>query len=202
MARVFAKGVIYMRIMIVAISICLLTACQFTEQPKTAKTIDMYNQEGDMVGTAKLAEDPNGVKVTLKVEGLTPGYHGVHVHEIAECVHPDFKSAGNHFNPEQKEHGLLNPKGSHLGDLPNVEADLSGKVDEELTIDDATLMEGKNSLTDSGGTSLVISSDPDDGMTQISGNSGERIMCGEIKEEEGQADEETPTDPTEKREEK
>jgi len=186
-----------MRIFMVIISICFLTACQLTAQPKTAKTIDMYNQEGDMVGTAKLQEAPEGVKAELKIEGLSPGYHGIHVHEIGECKHPDFKSAGNHFNPEQKEHGLLNPDGSHLGDLPNVEADYNGKVDKELTIQKATLLKGKNSLTDSGGTSLVITSDADDGMTQISGDSGERIICGEIKEGKGQTDDEKPTDPTE-----
>ncbi|MEI3605467.1 superoxide dismutase family protein [Pseudogracilibacillus sp. SE30717A] len=191
-----------MRFTMIIFSIFFLTACQFTSQPKTAKTVDMYNKDGDMVGTAKLTEDPDGVKIALKVEGLTPGFHGVHVHEIAKCTAPDFKSAGNHFNPEKKKHGLLNPKGPHIGDLPNIEVDTNGKVDTELTIKDATLLNGKNSLIESGGTSLVITSEADDGMTQISGDSGERIICGEIKEKKGEVDKEKPSDPTDKKEKK
>lgn len=180
----------------------ILTACQLTAQPKTARTIDMYNKDGDMVGTAKLSEDPDGVKIALKLEGLASGYHGFHVHEIATCTAPDFKSAGNHFNPKKKKHGLLNPEGPHVGDLPNVEADEGGKVDTEVTVKDATMLKGNNSLTENGGTSLVITSEADDGMTQISGDSGERIICGEIKEEKGEADREKPTDPADKEEKK
>ena len=187
-----------MRFLIIIFSVCFLTACQLTQQPETVKTVDMYNRDGDMVGTAKLSEDPKGVKIELKLEGLTPGFHGTHVHEIGECEAPDFKSAGNHLNPEKKKHGLLHPEGPHLGDLPNIEVDTSGKVDTELTVSDATLLKGKNSLTERGGTSLVITAEADDGMSQISGNSGERIICGEIKDEKGETDDQEPTDPTEK----
>ncbi len=64
-----------MRYFFIVISICFLSACQLTQQPKSAQTVDMYNRDGDMVGTAKLSEDPNGVKIILKLEGLTPGFH-------------------------------------------------------------------------------------------------------------------------------
>lgn len=194
-----------MRLIFVIISIFFLAACQLTAKPKTALSVEMYNQTGDMVGTANLAEDPKGVKIKLKVEGLSPGYHGLHIHEIAKCEQPDFKSAGNHFNPENKKHGLLNPEGAHLGDLKNIEADHNGLVDIEVTVPDGTLLKGKNkSLVNQGGTSIIITSEPDDGMTQISGNSGERIICGEIKIDKEEKDEEEPTDPTdqEKKEEK
>ncbi|MEI3611648.1 superoxide dismutase family protein [Pseudogracilibacillus sp. SO30301A] len=187
-----------MRYFFIVISICFLSACQLTQQPKTSQTVDMYNRDGDMVGRATLSEDPKGVKIKVTLEGLTPGFHGIHIHEIGKCEAPDFKSAGNHLNPEKKKHGLLHPEGPHLGDLPNVEADSSGKVDTELTVNDATLLKEKNSLTERGGTSLVITAEADDGMSQISGNSGERIICGEIKGEKGGTDNQEPTDPTEK----
>src|SRR5690625_714789 len=195
--RIDLKGVTYMRIILIIFSICFLYACQLTAQPKTAKTVEMYNREADMIGTAKLSEDSKGVKMKLKLEGLRPGFHGIHIHEVAKCEHPDFISAGNHLNPDKKKHGLLHQDGAHLGDLPNIEADDKGKVDTELTVSEATLLQGKNSLTEKGGTSIIITSEPDDGMTQISGNSGNRIICGEIKEKKNETDAEKPTDPTE-----
>src|SRR5699024_4489509 len=63
---------------------------------------------------------------------ISPGFHGVHIHEYAKCEGPDFKSSGNHLNPDGSQHGLMNPDGPHLGDLPNVEADSSGYVETEI----------------------------------------------------------------------
>ncbi|MFZ3576795.1 superoxide dismutase family protein [Virgibacillus sp. DJP39] len=178
----------------------ILFGCQGDEQ--TSLTVDMYNAAGDMVGTAKFGEQPEGVSIKVKVEGLTPGLHGIHVHEFPECEGPDFKSAGNHFNPEGKEHGLMNPKGPHLGDLPNVEADASGVVDVELMLASATMLEGKSSIFKNGGKSLIIHSEQDDGVSQPSGESGERLICGEIKLESKEDSKESPTDPTENNEKK
>lgn len=181
--------------------ICLLffSACQDSD---TARTIDMYNSSGDMVGTATFTESPDGVNIQIKLEGLTPGFHGVHIHEIPLCEGPDFTSAGNHLNPEGKKHGLMHPEGSHLGDLPNIEVDSDGRVDAELLLADATLLEGKKSILQKEGTSLIIDSGQDDGVTQPSGDSGTRIVCGELKAQPEKDSEESPTDPTQFNEEK
>jgi superoxide dismutase, Cu-Zn family len=173
----------------------ILSACQSKEE--TSKNVEMYNASGDMVGTAQLLDGPDGVQVKLKLEGLTPGFHGLHVHEYAKCEGPDFKSAGNHLDPEGKEHGLMHPKGAHLGDMPNVEADAGGLVDVELMLPGATLKEGKMSLLRGEGTSLIVSENQDDGISQPSGDSGTRIICGEIKSGKGNEATESPTDPTE-----
>jgi Cu-Zn family superoxide dismutase len=165
------------------IVIFLMTACTNTDD-QTIKEVDMLDANGDKLGTATLKEDAEGVLVELKLEGLEPGWHGIHVHESPSCEPPDFASAGNHFDPPGNEHGLMNPSGPHVGDLPNVEADGSGKVEEELTLPEATLLDGKNSLLREEGTSLILHSDPDDGYSQPSGNSGERILCGEIRANE------------------
>lgn len=172
----------------------LLSACT-NSSSKTTMTVDMYNSSGDMVGTAKLSEQNDGVQIKLKLEGLEPGFHGVHVHEYAKCEGPDFKSAGNHFDLEGKEHGLMHPEGHHLGDLPNIEADAGGLVEAELMLADATLLDGKKTLLKKDGTSLVITEGQDDGVSQPGGNSGARIICGEIKEESETRN--SPTDPTE-----
>src|SRR5690625_4695703 len=185
-----------MRVLISLCCMLLLSACLLNGKVKSTKTVNMYNATGDMVGTARLIEHPDGVNIKLKVEGLSPGFHGVHIHEIAKCEGPDFQSAGNHLNPDEKKHGLLHPDGAHLGDLPNVEADNEGKVDANITAQDMTLLKGEKSLTDRGGTSIIVTSKADDGMTQISGDAGERIICGEIKRGDSDEDREEPSDPT------
>ena len=97
------------------------------------------------------------------------------------CTPPDFESAGAHFNPTHKQHGFENPKGFHLGDLPNIEVDAEGKVTAVLTTNEFTLKPNvENSLLDSDGSALVIHKDADDYKTDPSGNSGPRIACAAI----------------------
>ncbi|MFD2628979.1 superoxide dismutase family protein [Oceanobacillus kapialis] len=175
--------------------ILFLTACQTNAEKMS--TVDMYNASGDMIGTVALSEQEDGVQVKVKLEGLKPGFHGIHVHEFPKCEGPDFTTAGNHYNPEGKEHGLMHPDGPHLGDLPNIEADAGGLVDAELMLPGATLMEGKNSLLKEDGTSFVVQEGPDDGLTQPGGGGGVRIACGELKTNPEETTEESPTDPTE-----
>ncbi|AXI09846.1 superoxide dismutase [Oceanobacillus zhaokaii] len=160
----------------------------------------MFNASADMVGTATLNEQPDGIKIKLKLEGLEPGFHGIHVHEFPKCDGPDFSSAGNHLNPEGKEHGLMHPDGPHLGDLPNVEADGAGAVDIELMLAGATMKEGNKSILSGEGTSLIVTEGQDDGVSQPSGDSGTRIICGEITAGSKTDTEGSPSDPTENNE--
>src|SRR5690625_5013539 len=99
--------------------VILLCSCRLTADVQTSETVQLHNREGDNVGTATFTEEAKGVKVELDVKGLEPGFHGVHIHEKGRCEPPNFASAGNHLNPDKKKHGLLHPKGHHLGDLPN-----------------------------------------------------------------------------------
>lgn len=178
---------------ILFLMIFLLSACTAEADVKEIK-VDMINLDGDSLGTATFTEEAEGVKIKLKLEGLPPGWHAIHVHEFPKCEPPDFSTAGNHFNPEDKEHGLMNPKGPHAGDLPNIEVDSGGKVDEELTLPEVTLLDGKNSLLREEGTSLIIHEGPDDGYSQPAGNSGERIACGKITSKTEDKSEETETE--------
>ncbi|GGM37101.1 superoxide dismutase [Paraliobacillus quinghaiensis] len=178
---------------LIPIVLLILTACQ--QEDYSPMTVTMYNQANDAIGTAKLSESADGVSVELSAEGLEPGLHGIHVHEYAKCDPPDFQSAGNHYNPDGKEHGLMHPEGSHLGDMPNIEVDGDGTVEAELLVPGATLTEGNYSLLQGEGTSIVIHEKQDDGVSQPSGDAGKRIACGLITVEE--ANEETaPSDPT------
>lgn len=145
--------------------------------------VTLKNSDGDNVGTAELEQVDEGVKVTLDATHLPPGTHAIHFHETGSCEAPDFKSAGDHFNPTEAEHGLENSKGPHAGDLPNIEVDEDGSVKDEIIADMVTLERGEdNSLLDEDGTALVIHADEDDNKSQPAGDAGDRIVCGEIAE--------------------
>lgn len=145
------------------------------------KTIDIINGKGSKIGTAKLVQTGQGVKFSVAVAGLTPGKHGIHVHQTGVCEAPEFKTAGEHFNPEGKKHGFDNPEGPHAGDLPNIEIGSDGRGSAEFVDAKVTLERDKaNSLLKPGGTSLVIHEKVDDYKTDPSGNSGARVACGVI----------------------
>ncbi|MBM7704632.1 superoxide dismutase family protein [Metabacillus iocasae] len=178
----------------------LLTACM--EQEVTKKDVEIHNDVGDKVGTITVEEEADGVKLDFKMDGLPPGEHGVHIHEKGNCDAPEFKTAGNHFNPDQKPHGLLHPEGAHAGDLPNIIVEDDGKFEGSLTAPGVTMKEGKMSLMKRmEGSSIVITNKPDDGMTQPSGDSGKRIACGIIsknkqeQEKEGESGKEGQNKP-------
>ncbi len=141
----------------------------------------LKDAEGKDVGTATFSATGGGVKAKVEVAGLPPGQHGIHIHAAAKCEPPDFKSAGGHFNPAGKQHGLHNPAGAHAGDLPNLKVGKDGKGKGTFTAKGATLGEGEGSLFGPEGTALVIHADPDDEKTDPAGNSGGRIACGVIE---------------------
>lgn len=141
--------------------------------------VKLYNAAGEPVGFATLEQIDDGVRVKITASGLTPGKHGFHVHENP-IQDGDFKSAGAHFNPTHKHHGLENPQGSHVGDMPNLVVGADGTVEAETIIQHGTLEKGQpNSVL---GRSLIIHAGEDDNVTDPAGNSGDRVAGGNIPE--------------------
>jgi Cu-Zn family superoxide dismutase len=133
---------------------------------------------GRRVGTATFTDTYTGVLVSADLMGLGLGAHGIHIHEVGKCEAP-FTTAGGHFNPEHRHHGFLNPNGSHLGDMPNIDTPAAGQLRFEFLLPGVTL-KGANALLDADGASIVVHSGRDDYSTDPSGNSGSRIACGVI----------------------
>ena len=144
--------------------------------------VDFKTSQGQDAGTATLTPAGNGVKVKLDLTNLPEGEHALHVHQNAKCDPPDFKSAGGHLNPDNKEHGTKNPKGAHAGDMPtNLQVLADGTDHLSFVTQSISLKkDAKNSVFANGGTAFVIHEKADDMMTDPTGNAGGRIACGVI----------------------
>jgi len=140
---------------------------------------DLRNAQGQKVGAATLEQTPHGVLITVDLQGLPPGTHAFHIHAVGKCD-PPFKSAGGHFNPTHKHHGILNPAGMHAGDLPNIYVPENGKLKFDVFATAVTLGKGPNSLFDADGSSLVIHAGADDYKSDPAGDAGARLACGVI----------------------
>lgn len=163
--------------------ICFAAASSAIAATQSAH-VDLVNAQGATVGHAKLSATSGGVKISVEVMQLTPGDHGIHIHNVGKCDGPAFTTAGGHFNPTSAHHGIHNtsdPK-PHLGDLPNLAIGANGKGKLSFMVSGATLDPGPNSLFHDGGTALVIHAKADDLMSDPSGNSGDRVACGVIQQ--------------------
>jgi superoxide dismutase, Cu-Zn family len=163
-----------------------VTANDYSEAPRRATLGDfgeatLVNASGARVGRAVLTQGPSGLLIRIEADGMTPGWHGVHIHAVGRCDAP-FSSAGAHVNHGDPgaPHGLLNAGGPDHGDLPNIFADSAGQVRAEIFTSRARIAsDGPGQwLWDADGSALVIHANVDDHITQPIGGAGDRIACG------------------------
>ena len=159
----------------------LLLASSTTALAQTpGASVDLKTPSGEPVGTATFTQEAGGTRLLVLVRALPPGPHGIHVHAVGKCEAPDFMTAGGHYNPTSKQHGLNNPQGAHAGDAPNLTVGADGTGTFDYLLKDVTTGTGAGTLFGPEGTALVIHAMADDEATDPSGNSGARIACGLI----------------------
>lgn len=140
----------------------------------------MKNAAGKTVGEALLEQREGEVQITVTFTELPPGTRAFHIHEVGKCD-PPFESAGGHFNPTGKQHGKDNPAGPHAGDMPNLEMPQGGRLKVQVVVKDISLDNGRGSLLDADGASLVVHEGADDYKSDPAGNAGKRLACGVIR---------------------
>lgn len=151
---------------------------------------DFIGPAGEAMGMVEFRDGLGGVILRLDMTGLAPGWHGIHLHVVGDCSDgaDGFKASGGHINPDDVEHGLLNPAGAHRADIPNILADENGAVKTEIfragvhlrPSEEAAAINGPYPLIDDDGFAVVVHANPDDHLSQPIGGSGDRVACAAI----------------------
>jgi len=168
--------------LITAVCLCLIgSGCagvqKIVTKPAEASAVLLPTQGSETRGTLRFLQKADLVVVTGKITGISPGPHGLHIHEKGDCSSPDAMSAGGHFNPTLSPHGSPTDFGRHAGDLGNVLADATGVA--EFTLEARGLAVGPESHSVVG-RSVIVHAGEDDLKSQPGGKSGARLACGLI----------------------
>ena len=139
----------------------------------------IVGRDGGVIGRAMMTDGPNGMLLRVDIEGLSEGFHGLHLHQIGDCSDnaAGFKASGGHINPEGKAHGLLNPDGPDMADLPNIYAGPSGHARAEFFSPGLTAA----MALDGDGFAVVVHQNQDDHQTQPIGGAGPRVACAPFR---------------------
>lgn len=159
-------------------ALALLLLCACAPRTTTAEAVLQPTRGNSASGTMTFAQTGADLLIKGTFTGLTPGPHGLHIHEQGDCSGPGAAAAGGHFNPYRKRHGTPGGAASHLGDLPMLTAGKDGAARFEARMGGLSLDEGPGSIL---GRSVIVTARPDDFTTQPAGNSGPRVSCGVIE---------------------
>ncbi len=162
-----------------------LAAPALAQQQAKVDTFEgaILGPKGDNIGklTIRSGENASVFRIVIGPGALTPGWHGVHLHQVGDCSDPGkYELSKGHVNHDNSKHGLLNPEGPDSGDLPNIYANADGSVNAEVS-SESIVLSGEEGLKDKDGSALVIHASEDDHNTQPIGGAGARVACAVIK---------------------
>ena len=175
--------------MLILCGMMTLSAATAPAAGTTRATATLRSCDGATVsGTAEFVERPSdeGVKlvdITIRINGLKPGKHAVHIHEAGNCT--PCSEAKGHFDPGP--YGFSAPDGNHpfhSGDLVNIAVNGGGTGHLHTSTTRVTLSPGPLSLFDKDGSALIIHTDPDSYCPEgdVKGCAGgARAACGIIE---------------------
>jgi len=157
-----------------------LASCATTTPPDgPSATAVMRPASGSQAhGSVTFTQVGTRVRVNAEIAALSPGMHGIHIHEKGDCTAPDATSAGPHFNPAAKKHGAPDSTEHHGGDLGNLNANEYGKATLSIMVDGISVGKGADGVI---GRGVIVHAKADDLKTDPAGNSGERIGCGVVE---------------------
>ena len=162
-----------------------LTVARAENDGRIARAV-LHTAAGAEVGRATFTDENGSLVVSVDASGLTPGFHGFHIHSVGRCDGPDFTSAGSHFNTGMAMQSMT----GHDGDLPSLLVNQDGTAALRLTTDRL----GVEDLLAGSGTALIVHAGPDnfaniparyapapDATTLATGDAGARLACGLIQ---------------------
>jgi len=160
----------------------LLAAFWIPAKAGAAASARMIDLNGKEVGRANFKAAPHGVLIELDLRGLSPGAHAVMLHAAASCdAKTGFASAGPALSFDaMRPHGYFAKGGPRTGDLPNQFAGSDGVLHASFFSTAFSLGDGKKSIFDGDGASLIVHAGPDDYVSQPEGRAGARVACGTI----------------------
>lgn len=165
---------------IILLAIAVGCKCNKADESKNVVKVNLEPKSGSTVtGTATFSEHNGRVTMDVKLSGLAPGVHAIHIHEKADCSAADASSAGGHWNPTFKKHGKWGEGEYHKGDIGNFTADPSGNAKINMTTDEWCIGCG-DETKDILNKGLIVHEKADDFTTQPTGNAGGRQACAGI----------------------
>lgn len=158
-------------------SLLIMVSCSSGKKESMVSTITAKATiAGKVNGEVNFLPTADGVVMKVYASGLGPNQtHGFHIHENGVCDSPDFKTAGDHFNPGNHSHGGPAAPIKHLGDLGNIVSNAQGVAEKEILMNN---LKDVNLIKD---RAVIIHAKPDDLVSQPSGDAGDRIACGIIR---------------------
>lgn len=167
--------------LLLSLTIITIIGCKSIVSSTSNKLTILFESKSQSTatGTATFEEKKGIVTFEAKLSGLKPGIHAIHIHEKSDCSAADGSSAGGHWNPTYKKHGKWGEGECHKGDIGNFTADENGNGTITLSTDEWCIGCG-DQTKDIVGKGLIVHANPDDFVTQPTGNAGGRIACSGI----------------------